>query len=88
MLRRLAGKSYDLVFADPPYDIDPWEAMIGELHRHKLLKPNAWIIAEHSSRIALPDHLSCAEAINRKRYGDTSITIYKSSANNEFEIER
>ncbi len=88
VLRRLAGKSYDLVFADPPYDIDPWEEIIGELHRHKLLRPDAWIIAEHGSRNTLPDQISDATAISRKRYGDTSITIYKFPRSNETEFQR
>ena len=86
VLRRLAGKTYDLVFADPPYDIDPWQEIIGELHLHKLLKPDAWIFAEHSSRNTLPDQISEAKAISRKRYGDTSITIYKFPRSNETEI--
>ena len=77
VLRRLAGETYDLVFADPPYGIDPWQEVIAELNHYKLLKPDAWIIAEHSSRNTLPDQISGANAINRKRYGDTSITIYK-----------
>ena len=75
-LSRLADKTYDLIFADPPYDLDPWEEMITELCRLALLEPNAWIIAEHSSRVTLPDRISCTRAINRKRYGDTAITIY------------
>lgn len=88
VLNRLVGKSYDLVFADPPYDINPWEEVIGELNRHQLLKPDAWIIAEHGSRNPLPDQISGANAISRKRYGDTSITIYKFPRDNETEIQR
>ncbi len=75
-LSRLAGNSYDIVFADPPYDVDPWDAIITELQRNELLNPGAWIITEHASRIRPPDTISGATAINRKRYGDTSITIY------------
>ena len=77
VLPRLAGNLYDLVFADPPYDIDPWEEIIAALNRHDLLKPEARIIAEHGTRNPLPDEISGANAINRKRYGDTSITIYR-----------
>lgn len=87
-LRRLAGKSYDLVFADPPYDTNPWEEVISGLNRHKLLKPNAWIIAEHGFRNTLPDQILDVIAISRKRYGDTSITIYKFPRSNETDIQR
>ena len=75
-LPQLTGNSYDLVFADPPYELDPWEEIIAQLLRHELLKPDAWIIAEHGSRSPLPDEISGASAINRKIYGDSSITIY------------
>lgn len=75
-LSRFAGHSYDIVFVDPPYEIDPWKEIITELQRNDLLEPDGWIIAEHSSRHPMPDEISGATAINRKRYGDTSITIY------------
>jgi 16S rRNA (guanine966-N2)-methyltransferase len=75
-LPRLAGTSYDVVFADPPYEIAPWAEIVDGLRRNDLLAPDAWIIAEHGSRNPLPDTIFGAEAINRKRYGDTSITIY------------
>ena len=88
VLRRLVGNSYNLVFADPPYDVDPWQEVIGELQSHQLLKPDAWIVAEHGTRNPLPDQISGAVAISRKRYGDTSITIYKFPRSNETEIQR
>ena len=88
VLRRLAGNSYNLVFADPPYDINPWEEIIAALHQHELLEPDAWIIAEHGTKNALPDQISGASAINRKRYGDTSITIYAFPNSKETETRR
>lgn len=75
-ISRLSGNSYNVVFADPPYDIDPWKDILTELRKHNVLAPDAWIIAEHATRNQLPDTISGATAINRKRYGDTSITIY------------
>ena len=75
-LSRLSGNAYNIVFADPPYEIDPWKDILTELRKHNLLEPHAWIIAEHATRNQLPDTISGATAINRKRYGDTSITVY------------
>lgn len=77
ILPKLAGNRYDIVFADPPYDLDPWEQLIDGLQEHQLLKPDAWIIAEHATRNPLPDNISGTTAINRKRYGDSTITIYQ-----------
>ena len=76
-LHNLAGNQYDLVFADPPYDLDPWEELITGLQAHNLLKPRAWIIAEHATRNPPPDRISGAIAHTRRRYGDSSITIYR-----------
>lgn len=73
---KLNGKRYDLVFADPPYELDPWEDMIAGLRTHDLIKQNSWIIAEHAARKPLPQTLSGAFATKRRRYGDSAITIY------------
>ena len=67
---------YHIVFADPPYDIDPSEAVLERLHKYKLLEPDAWVIFEHSARHPLPDTLAGATAIKQRRYGDSAITIY------------
>ena len=75
-LPRLVGNRYDIVFADPPYDVEPWELLIAGLLGNNLLNPDAWIIAEHRSDLNLPDDIGGATTINRKRYGDTSLTIY------------
>ena len=77
ILPKLTGNRYDIVFADPPYEMDPWEKLIAHLQTHNLLKPNAWIIAEHATRNLLPEKISRATATNRRRYGDSTITIYQ-----------
>ena len=77
ILPKLAGRQYDIVFADPPYDQNPWEELITNLQTYNLLKPDAWIIAEHATRNSLPDNIAGTIAINRKRYGDSTITIYQ-----------
>ncbi len=77
VLTKLSGKSFDLVFADPPYELNPWEELLAGLKSHNLLKPNAWIIAEHATRKPLPDEIAGAIATTRRRYGDSTITIYR-----------
>ena len=76
-LSRFRGKNkYHIVFADPPYDIDPSKDVLERLHQYKLLEPDAWVILEHSARNPLPDTLAGATAIKQRRYGDSAITIY------------
>ncbi len=75
-LTMLTGTGYDIIFADPPYDLDPWEEMITSVANHNLANPKGVLIAEHSSRRMLPEKISGAKATNRKRYGDSGITVY------------
>ena len=77
ILPKLTGNRYDIVFADPPYEMVPWEQLIADLQTHNLLKPNAWIIAEHATRNSLPEKIPRATATKRRRYGDSAITIYQ-----------
>jgi 16S rRNA (guanine966-N2)-methyltransferase len=68
-----AAGPYDLVFADPPYDVadDEIEAMLAALAG--LMAPGGLVVLERSARSAgpvLPPEL----ALDRhKRYGDTAL---------------
>ena len=75
-LNRLKGRTFDIVFADPPYEINPAEQIVRTLRRNRMLEPGAWIILEHSTRLKLPDSLDGASTIRKRRYGDSAITVY------------
>lgn len=76
VLRRLAG-SFDLVFADPPYDDDPFAEVFDLLIEFKLLVSGARVIAEHSKRRTLPEEQAGLRQVDRRTYGDTAVTVYK-----------
>lgn len=44
---------YDVIFADPPYDIQGVETIPEQVISRELLKPDGWLIVEHSSRVNL-----------------------------------
>lgn len=77
-VRRLAakGRTFDLVFLDPPYG----KGLVGRsaelLSRSGLLAPGAVVVAERASRD--PEETLPAEwkARAERRYGDTRITLY------------
>lgn len=48
------GTSYDIVFIDPPYDLDLQAPALRELARGTLLAPDARIYVEHRVREPLP----------------------------------
>ena len=77
-VRRLSakGRTFDLVFLDPPYG----KGLVGQsaelLSRSGILAPGAVVVAERASRD--PGETLPAEWTERadRRYGDTRITLY------------
>ncbi len=69
-LSRLAGKSFDLIFADPPYAHGFAEALPDLLTQHNI--ECGQLVIEESSRIqpTWPDGWVCQQS---RRYGDTCL---------------
>lgn len=78
-LQRIAGR-YDLVFVDPPYAVDPWEAVMRALQDQELLECGALVVAEHASSRDLADRYEGLEIWKRRRYGDSAVSIYLNGA--------
>ncbi len=68
---------YDLVFIDPPYDLDPWDWLMNALSERGLVKANGLVVAEHSPRTSLASRYGRLVLETGRRYGDTSVSIYK-----------
>ena len=66
-------EQFDLVFADPPYEMERIEKIPGIVHEQKLLKESGWLIVEHSARISFSekDHL-----IQKRNYGNVNFSIF------------
>jgi 16S rRNA (guanine(966)-N(2))-methyltransferase RsmD len=76
------GHRYDVVFADPPYDEDPWDVLLSVFGSGKLLNIGARVVAEHSSKIRLQDSYGSLMSETRRRYGDSAVTFYRLVKNN------
>ena len=65
---------YDLVFSDPPYDIDD-DAMTADLVAlAPLLSPDALVVIERARRSTPPDLVAAGlDLIREKSYGDTAL---------------
>lgn len=65
---------YDLVFSDPPYDLDD-DAMTADLVAlAPLLSPDALVVVERARRSTPPDLVAAGlELIREKAYGDTTL---------------
>ncbi|MDG0867035.1 16S rRNA (guanine(966)-N(2))-methyltransferase RsmD [Candidatus Lucifugimonas marina] len=74
---RLKGE-FDLIFADPPYDLIEFEALFQKANDAHLIAPNAIVFAEHSKMTELPDTLPGLTLSTHRLYGDTAVSVYKS----------
>lgn len=77
---RLKGE-FDLIFADPPYDIVEFEQLFERVNVNGLIAPNAIAFLEHSKMTKLPDTLPGLELSTHRLYGDTAISVYKANPN-------
>ena len=77
-LRRSESDTFDIVFADPPYETTDLQELLNAIEVSDLLKPDTHIILEHSSRLNPPQPEPNANLIlyRSRDYGDTSLTIY------------
>jgi 16S rRNA (guanine(966)-N(2))-methyltransferase RsmD len=70
-------RPYDLVVADPPYEYDRAETELRDAVERGLLAEDGVVVVEHSKRRPWPDELSGRSLLVSRRYGDTSVTIYR-----------
>jgi 16S rRNA (guanine(966)-N(2))-methyltransferase RsmD len=70
------GKSFDIVFLDPPYSSNLYSLAIEALRTLSLLSDDALLVAECSSRAALADNYGMLLKIDRRVYGDTALEFF------------
>lgn len=74
MAARESGR-YDLIFADPPYAFDALQTLLAPAGQ--LLAPGGELALEHSVRVDAPSTAGPLEVIDRRRYGESGLTIYR-----------
>lgn len=72
---------YDLVFADPPYQLQEWDSLMNSLNRQGVVNSDGIVIAEHSHVTELSPQYDILMKADNRRYGDTSITVYQVGSN-------
>ncbi len=77
-LRRYSGESFDIVFFDPPYK-NEYEDVLRSMSEDdsKILSGNGIFIAEHHSKINLPDLLNNLRRWRLLKQGDSSLSFYE-----------
>jgi 16S rRNA (guanine(966)-N(2))-methyltransferase RsmD len=67
-------EKYDLIFADPPYDLPQINIIAANIFEHKLLKPDGYLIIEHPSMKKLDNHPNYVE---QRKYGSSSFSFFQ-----------
>ncbi|MDR0955308.1 MAG: RsmD family RNA methyltransferase [Rikenellaceae bacterium] len=67
-------KQFDLIFADPPYDISGSETLPDMVFDHDLLRPEGIFILEHSRNLQFDNHPFFLES---RSYGSVQFTLFK-----------
>jgi 16S rRNA (guanine(966)-N(2))-methyltransferase RsmD len=73
--RFIAGppQAYDLIFADPPYDLPEMDVLIENVLKEGWLTEGGWFLLEHDKRHNFSKHPNC---VFTKPYGRTIVTIF------------
>lgn len=67
-------ESYDLIFADPPYDLKELESIPELILRSKLLEKDGWLILEHPSKLNF-SHVP--GLFDHRNYGNVNFSFFK-----------
>ena len=68
---------FDLIFADPPYEMEDIETIPELIFNQKLLKKDGWLILEHSKANTFKDH---PFLLQQRNYGKVNFSIFSLEA--------
>ena len=80
-LKQLAehGETFDIVFADPPYeDENVLNSVVARVVERGLLRPGGRLVLQHTIRLTLPDELDGPVCrLDSRRFGETLLSFYR-----------
>lgn len=65
---------YDIIFADPPYELEGIDTIPDLVFEKGILKPESWLILEHSGNYRFETH---PRFFQERHYGNVHFTIFK-----------
>jgi 16S rRNA (guanine966-N2)-methyltransferase len=70
-------KAFDIVFADPPYNIGMARNILNMINRYDILNHSGILVIEHHGQEALPAAEGAFTLLKCKTYADISVSFYK-----------
>jgi len=71
-----AGRIFQLVFLDPPYQKGLIEKCLEQLQKSSIIDLETVVVAEFSSREDIADIHGCLQQIDKRIYGDTALAFF------------
>jgi len=65
---------FDIIFADPPYDLKETPLIPDLVFKNQLLKKNGWLIIEHDKRTYLSEF---SNFLVQRKYGNVNFSIFQ-----------
>lgn len=75
-----SARKYDVIFADPPYDLPNFAEVPEKILESKMLKPDTIIVIEHSKKY---DFSHLPHFYQHRHYGSVNFSIFKMGYNGE-----
>lgn len=66
-------QSFDIIFADPPYDMEGIEGLPNAIFDCTILKPEGWLVIEHSRSIDFTEH---PHFYDHRKYGKVNFSFF------------
>jgi 16S rRNA (guanine(966)-N(2))-methyltransferase RsmD len=77
---KFCNDKFDIVFADPPYDLKEIESIPEYIFKQQVLKENGWLIVEHGNKTNFGKHKGFLE---KRNYGGVNFSIFETYENTE-----
>ncbi|HEY9722354.1 MAG TPA: RsmD family RNA methyltransferase, partial [Oscillatoriaceae cyanobacterium] len=77
---RLSGKTFDVIFLDPPYALDP-TPVVAAIAQAGLLAQDGRLVVEHRRDRALPENIDAFRRLKTSHYSESCLTLYRRSEN-------
>ena len=65
---------FDIIFADPPYELKEIESIPDYIFEHNILNDSGWLIVEHGDKTSFSRHPAFIEL---RKYGGVNFSIFK-----------
>jgi 16S rRNA (guanine(966)-N(2))-methyltransferase RsmD len=72
-----ARERFDVIYLDPPYDSNLYEASLEQAGRTELLAEHGVVVAEHFHKRALPERIGGLTRSREVRVGDHRLSFYR-----------